>query len=92
MANTFAEKLVCNFYVANTNCQLRVFVRVHDSSHICRMYIYLHDCQALCDYNIALKTNFLQSHKIFVVSSTQVIIFIMENCQTKIAHVNGALL
>ena len=29
-----------SFYVTNKNCQLRVFVRVYDSSHICRMYLF----------------------------------------------------
>ena len=53
--------------------------------------IYLHVCQALCDYNIALKTSFLHGVKKYVVSFTRAIIFVMENCQTKIARVNGTL-
>ena len=46
----------------------------------------------LCAIIISLLKLIFCIVKIFVVSSTQAIIFIMENCQTKISHVNGALL
>ena len=57
---------------------------VYMNRHIFVACIYLHVCQALCDYNIALKTNFLRRVKKYV-------LYHLQNCQTKIAHVNGAL-
>ena len=69
-ARILCGKYICRktslpvFYVANKNCQLRVFVRVqYMTRHIFVACIHLYVCQALCDYNIALKTNFLRRVK-----------------------------
>ena len=67
------------------------YLFVYMTRHIFVACIYLHVCQALCDYNIALKTNFcVESKNTFLVSSTRAIVFVRENCQTKVARVNGA--
>ena len=39
------------------------YLFVYMTRHIFVACIYLHVCQALCDYNIALKTNFLRTVK-----------------------------
>ena len=61
------------------------------TSHIFVACIYLHVCQALCDYSIPVKTNFLRRVKKYLLYHlTRAIVFVMENCQTKIAPVIGA--
>ena len=58
-ARILCGKYICRktslpVFVANKNCQLRVFVRVYDSPYICHMYLFAR-LPSLCDYNIALK-------------------------------------
>ena len=42
------------------------YLFVYMTRHIFVACIYLHICQALCDYNIALKTNFLRRVKTYL--------------------------
>ena len=67
------------------------YLFVYMTRHIFVACIYSHVCQALCDYNIALKPIFrVESKNICCISSTRAIVLVMENCQTKVARVNGA--
>ena len=67
------------------------YLFVYMTRHIFVACIYLHVCQVLCAIITSLlKPIFCVESKIFVVSSTRAIVFVMENCQTKIARVNGA--
>ena len=64
VANTFAEKLVCQFLCGKQKLSVTSICSciwlVTYLSHAC---IYLHVCQALCDYNIAFNTIFLRRIK-----------------------------
>ena len=42
------------------------YLFVYMTRHIFVVCIYLHVCQALCDYSIALKTNFLRRVKTYL--------------------------
>ena len=92
MAKTFAEKLVCQFLCSKQKLSITCYLFVYMTRHIFVPCIYLHVGQALCDYNIALKTNFwrIESKNICCNIYTRAIVFVIENCQTKVARVNGA--
>ena len=69
---TFA-RILCGKYICRKTslpvfmCQTKIvnyeYLFVYMTRHIFVACIYFHVCQALCDYNIALKTNFLRRVK-----------------------------
>ena len=62
VANTFAEKLVCQFLCGKQKLSI-TSISSCMTRHIFVTCIYLHVCQALCDYNVAVKTNFCVESK-----------------------------
>ena len=95
VANTFAEKLVCQFLCGKQKLSVTI-------ASICSCiwlvtylsYVFICTFAKLCAIIASLLKPILcveSKHICCIIYTSNWIVFVMENCQTKIARVNGAL-